>query len=167
MFPIDKYRQKKKRLFDIWFTGGSYHDVSSRLCRGQVVFLWWQHQTGCVAAVLLAGAACAHPADDSSLWAAQNITLCPAAFLFLLRWCVWVSHGVGVSFTNRPFPTKERWLPALLCPGVQHSKRCLFFLDLSWMPLDEDVLLKSKTTKHIKHLRKHIFQSLTGWGFFM
>lgn len=68
----------------------------------------------CVAAVLLAGAARAHPADDSSLRVAQNITLCFAAFLSLLRRCIWVSHGVGISFTNLFSPIEERWLPASL-----------------------------------------------------
>lgn len=94
-----------------------------------MVFLWWQDKTGCVAAVFLAGAAGAHPADDSSLRVAQNITLCLAAFLFLLHCCIWVSHGVGVSFTNLSFPIKGRWPPALFYPDVQHSG--FFFLGLS------------------------------------
>lgn len=156
MFPIDKHRQKP---FSHLVHLGSYPDISSKLYWGQVVFLRWQDKTGCVAAVFLPGAVWAHPADDSSLRVAQNITLCLAAFLFLLRWYIWVLHGVGISFTNLSFPIKERWLPTLLYPDLQYSKR--FFLSLSRMTSHEDVLFKSRTTKHIKHLRKHIFQSLT------
>ena len=132
MFPVDKYRQKPFWHLVHW---GSYPDISSRRYWGQVVFLWWQDKTGCVAAVFLAGAAWAHPADDSSLRVAQNITLCLAAFLFLLHWCIWVSPGVGVSFTNLSFPIKERWLPALLYPDVQHSKWVFFWAFPEWLQM--------------------------------